>query len=386
MLHIIKRFSFWARIDAFYRHYAEFMLLGLLTAIPLKLSLAYAFLFPLLFSGSISLIYQQKLLSIIRGYNALKIFYAFLTVILLAAPFGIEPLRTFGRASALISYSFSIVIFIDLLPRINIPRALTCLLAAQAFAGIHSIYEFFTPTAKQVYIGTISESGQIAMTFPLFLGLLLLNRQQKFLSNRNLLALSVIGALIFIALLLNLKRGPWAGVLIASLTLATLVRCRLCLLVLFLAITPIFFFEPLQQRILQSSEHFFISGGRNEIWNIGTDLLNTYPLGIGYSNSSFLQKFSLTIPPELKHFHNNFLNIFVETGVLGITLFVLFIITLLKEAWSRRANILVATAGAALLSNQIAGIVEYNLGDSEVMLLAYLVIALILSPLRTSTR
>lgn len=378
MSEIIKSLSLWGKIEALHQRYATHCLSAFLFCLPLKLSLAYLFLFPLILTGISSLIYRRKLSEILTSSAALKIWYAMLAVMLLSAPFGIMPLRTISQAGSLFLYSLSIPVILDILQSHQPLRFLLFLFSAQAIAGLHSIYEFIYPQTGQIFIGTISESGQLALTLPLLFGVILANRQQKFLNRHKLSLILLCTAIAFAALLLNLKRGPWSGVLLSSLLLAVIVRCRLCLAVLVLALAPVFFFTPLQERILQSSEHFFISGGRSEIWAIGSELIRSYPLGIGYGNSAFLQKFSLTIPAELKHFHNNFLNIFVETGVLGICLFTAFLAALLKTAWQKRNCLLTASAGAAVLSNQIAGIVEYNFGDSEVMLLAYFVIALIL--------
>ena len=90
--------------------------------------------------------------------------------------------------------------------------------------------------------------------------------------------------------------------------------------------------DPLRQRLEHSSEHFFIAGGRNVIWQIGTELTRQYPLGIGFGNSAFLQKFDPQIPTELRHFHNNFLNVAVETGWLGLCAFIWWLLSIFRSA------------------------------------------------------
>ena len=115
------------------------------------------------------------------------------------------------------------------------------------------------------------------------------------------------------------------------------------------------------------------------MWDIGLELATRYPLGIGYENSRFLQRFSHDIPPELTHFHNNFLNILVETGWCSMALFLVWLGSLLYEAFSNRthrAETLFATGiGCAVISWQIAGLVEYNVGDSEVLIIAFMLCA-----------
>lgn len=137
----------------------------------------------------------------------------------------------------------------------------------------------------------------------------------------------LLGVLLFAlplmvsALIANLKRGPWLGVLIG---ISILVLCYARRYLLHVAVGAVLIFSlvpPVRDRLARSVDHFFIVGGRNELWDIGLELATRYPLGIGYENSRFLQRASHDIPPELTHFHNNFLNILVETGWCSMALF-----------------------------------------------------------------
>ncbi|MBN8550235.1 MAG: O-antigen ligase family protein [Deltaproteobacteria bacterium] len=180
--------------------------------------------------------------------------------------------------------------------------------------------------------------------------------------------------LLMAALIVNLKRGPWMGVLVAALILLWLERRVLAVPVLLVAGLLLGTVKPVQQRLLSSEEHFFIVGGRSEIWDIGVELAKRFPMGVGYRNSNSLQKFSELVPPNLTHFHNNILNVLVETGWLGLAVYLWWILSILKAAFAkvsvRRDRILRESLGCAILSWQIAGLVEYNFGDSEVVLVA----------------
>lgn len=204
---------------------------------------------------------------------------------------------------------------------------------------------------------------------------LLLPRSSKFAASPWLpLLILLVVPLLGSALLINLKRGPWAGVLVA-LTILSFRYARKLFVPLILAAAALFMvLEPVQQRLLQSPAHFFISGGRSEMWQIGMELALRYPLGIGFRNSGFLQHFSLEIPPDLTHFHNNLINVLAETGWLGLGLYLWWIIALLRIGFSEttpsRETILSFALSCALLSWQIAGLVEYNFGDSEVSKIA----------------
>lgn len=182
------------------------------------------------------------------------------------------------------------------------------------------------------------------------------------------------------ALLSNLKRGPWAGVLAGLIVWAFLYSRRLLAGIVLVAAVIVFTFAPLRTRLLQSPEHFFISGGRSEIWQIGSELALKYPLGLGLKNSKYLQEYSTTVPSELRHFHNNFLNITAETGFLGLGIFLWWLYVVLAHAFNaNHDNALARTIGCAVLSWQTAGLVEYNFGDSEVLLVALIVIGALAS-------
>jgi O-antigen ligase len=192
--------------------------------------------------------------------------------------------------------------------------------------------------------------------------------------------------LVTAALILNLKRGPWLGVLVATFLLLWFYRKK-WLLLLLAAITVSFLMVPdVKNRLAASEEHFFIAGGRSAIWQIGFDLAPRYPLGIGFENSGVLRNYSDEVPPELTHFHNNFLNILVETGLFGLLCYLWWVAALLAKSivpalktqrtdWDierRSHSVVLCSLGLAILAWQIAGLVEYNFGDSEVLLVALL--------------
>lgn len=202
------------------------------------------------------------------------------------------------------------------------------------------------------------------------------------------LLIGIVLPLLMAALLINLKRGPWLGACI-GLGVFLCVYARALLVPLAASIVLVLaMFEPIHERLLLSAQHFFIAGGRSMMWDIGAELASRFPLGIGYHNSPFLRHFSSYIPPSHNHFHNNFLNILVETGWIGLGCFVWWLAALLRSAFGSRTwssvDLLSCAIGCSVISWQIAGLVEYNFGDSEVVNIVYILIGLLIS-LREST-
>jgi len=183
------------------------------------------------------------------------------------------------------------------------------------------------------------------------------------------------------ALLINLKRGPWLGTCV-GLTVFLCIYGRAFLLPLLASIaSALALVAPIRERILLSSQHFSIAGGRSIMWEIGAELASRFPLGIGYKNSRFLRHFSSYIPPSHTHFHNNALNILVETGWIGLGCFLTWIlVTIVSSLSSRRwdrTDLLSCAIGCSIISWQVAGIVEYNFGDSEVTIMIWILLGLI---------
>lgn len=211
-------------------------------------------------------------------------------------------------------------------------------------------------------------------------GLFVLQRSNFLSKNRVYVLFSI--ALLIAALLVNLKRGPWFGVLIAGLFLAFSYSRRLAFALIALAVFLSCTIPPIRDRLLVSYDHFTIAGGREEMWEIGIELAAKYPMGIGFRNAQIMQELDPTIPPSHRHFHNNLLNILVETGWLGLGVYLWWLLTVFKVALRSMRNapapLGIAFVTAALLSWQLAGIVEYNFGDSEVYLCGLIALGLLM--------
>lgn len=412
--------------------------------LPLKLSLVYVVLLPLLLWWIISS--RGNLETVVGGsQQTIAPLLIFIASAALSSLFGIAPLHSLLSLSTLLFFCT----FLCLVCRITHDGSHRILLGAlilgQSLAALHSfIEELYGQRLSLELLGEMTESGQLELVLPTsfafllslsriqggptasqtklaiiigsvhlvlftilsffevqlgtsFFGLLLaaltvsialqagrmvkMVRSQQHLHALSVALCTICIPLMTVALFINLKRGPWAGVLVGTIVFLASIRKRILLPVVILCVGALVLIEPVRTRLVQSQEHFFISGGRSLIWDIGTELAEIYPLGIGYKNSAFLQQFSPQIPQQLKHFHNNLLNILVETGWLSLGIFIWWIIALVRGAFGIRADserrMLGRGLGCAIISWQVAGIVEYNFGDSEVFLVAFLLLGIL---------
>lgn len=416
--------------------------------LPIKLSLTYIVLIPLLlywgYAGRLNHAGHPKF-SLLKKTEALNFIAAPLAAFMLAAilsgAVGISQRHSLPALASLLFFSLTIPLFANFAKTHSVCLAL---IAGQALAAFHSFLDAAIPdTLPRLFLGEVTESGQLALTVPLTIGLIisylpsatssqkapifarsntvlaimavaitatlvLLGFQSELPLPTIILALAVASSLLSArmaikwaknsapkfreqlaltlialplltcALLVNLKRGPWLGVLIGTSCLIFFYARRFLLPLVFAATTIAITIAPIRERLLASYEHFTIEGGRSTIWRVGLELVSEYPLGIGYHNSGILREFAPEIPAELKHFHNNLLNIAAETGWLGALIFIWFLLGTLKICFRNRDNTLYVAIGAAIISWQAAGLVEYNFGDSEVTIVVWVLLGLLL--------
>lgn len=417
--------------------------------IPIKLSLTYIILIPSVLLWVVTP-EAREMIRRVLSLPYIRPLVLFLAYSCFSAFFGLQPISSLKQLSGLLFFLLIVPLYATGLSRTGTSRVLFALLLGQSVASFHSVLEAAFPQwIGRLFIGAVSESGQLTLTILLALGLAVACRFTPSAGERarirltlrevalcvastaayftlglsghlpvpigvrvafaSLLALYfcyvfvplVIALLrnqlqddriaasllcsicpvLLAALLFNLKRGPWLGVTVGVFTFFFLYYRRLLLPLGLILIVLASGVGPVRERLAQSSQHFFISGGRSTIWAVGTELAVQYPLGIGFENSSFLRDFAPEIPPELVHFHNNILNITVETGWLGIFIFLWWLVVLVRYCFSPGISVekkpLARSIGCAVLSWQAAGLVEYNFGDSEVFLVVLLCLSIL---------
>ncbi len=413
--------------------------------IPLKLSLVYIISLPTLLYW----IYlrRSKFRKTISEYPTILITPLILWVLasFLSAPFGIHPLGSITHLTRLCLGLINIWFFFEICKTYGVNKLLIALLSGQAIAAIHTVIAplitplitpLIDPNLNQIFLGAVTESGQLALTLILACGfsfyiffsepepeipghlsifsilnlslfcflsffgptlsiipliilaiLIIISLSftvryiyREYIHSKTYFAylLCVVAPLLGAALIINLKRGPWFGVCIAGLLFLAKYYKKLVFPAFLAVLLAVITIAPVKDRLVESYDDFFIAGGRNIMWQIGAELSAKYPLGIGYRNSKILQKFDPTIPPMHTHFHNNLLNILVETGWLGLLLFLWWIFGLVRVGFKNELpfpqSFLLFTLTLSLISWQTAGLVEYNFGDSEVVFIVYILL------------
>ena len=203
---------------------------------------------------------------------------------------------------------------------------------------------------------------------------------------------SVAGALLVAAFVINLKRGPWLGFGFSLLLLGVLLARKRLIGAVIAGSFVLFLLGPAHQRIINFAADYEISGGRKSMWELGVELIERYPLGLGLGNASYMRIIDPSLPPQHRHMHNNLLNVAVETGLIGVVIYLTLMIYAVslgirlwnsaksdKQPYVHSMALAVLSISCALLGWQIAGGVEYNFGDGEIRMIALLLVGLLVT-------
>ncbi len=183
------------------------------------------------------------------------------------------------------------------------------------------------------------------------------------------------------ALLVNFKRGSWfCALILGGAALAPSIRWQ-TRIILAAAVAGTLLLPPVQTRLSQLQGEFTTGGGgRLTMWfKVAPRLIHERPMGIGYGGltNRIMRYADRHVEPDRNHLHSNIAQILVETGWIGLALYAVWMaascrdhlrwLALAKAAPESRAVAMAFTLlFAGLLLN---GVVEYNFGDTELMML-----------------
>lgn len=195
------------------------------------------------------------------------------------------------------------------------------------------------------------------------------------------------------ALWLTLTRSAWFGWLAAVFVLLIAKRPRWIvfaapLLVLFIAFMPLSLFSRLISTFdTKQSSNF----DRIRMWEGGIEIIKDYPiLGVGPANvKEVYPLYRQHDAPRFRipHLHNNVIQLWAERGVLGLAAYLLWLGLFVRECirgWKGPNSRFAAMGIAVVVSLTVAGMFEFNFGDTEVFFLMLDLFALIAISLQAS--
>lgn len=308
---------------------------------------------------------------------------------LLAAYFSHSPATSFRDSRELLLYLIVPLTMVALSPWLKIPRANRLLLISAGANLLYSFFYFFLKASPgeriQGFMGHyMTEAGLLLLFSCLALSLFC------FLQSRERIIWGVAFGLTSIALLLTQTRSAWLGLMVGAAVVVYYYRPKL-LLILPLLIVLIFVLSPspIKKRALSIfSTKSYSNRIRLEYLRAGIQIIKEYPLlGTGPDTVDVVfknPKYGLSQEArENVHLHNNLTQIAAERGLPALAAWLCFLSLafweLLKLIHNRPKNLLFpqAVAGISIiLAFFVAGLFEYNFGDSEVVTLFLCLITL----------
>jgi O-antigen ligase len=194
------------------------------------------------------------------------------------------------------------------------------------------------------------------------------------------------GSLATVTLLLTFTRSVWLGWIVAAFVVLLVSRARLVfyalpVLILFVTFLPIDLFSRLISTFDVKQESNF---DRIRMLEAGAEMIRDFPLlGVGPANVKEVyaiyrkQDAPRARPP---HLHNNIVQLWAERGILGLSAYLLLLALFLRECVRGRhgpARKWSDAGGAIAVSLTVAGLFEFNFGDTEVFYLMLNLFALV---------
>jgi O-antigen ligase len=257
--------------------------------------------------------------------------------------------------------------------------------AFSAVSGISGVIQYYANPNRDL-LNRISGFSSHWMTYSglLMLALAILIAYAFAVRRSHYIWIIPLGSLLAAAIVLSETRTAIAGAMAGAFVIMALKKPRAIFALL--AIAAIFFIaspRKIAERF-QSSE--IRQDPRVEIWGTSLRLIKENPwFGVGLRNvkSEALRYRGNRLYPDwgYQHMHNNFLQIAAERGIPGLMLWLWLMARLGWDALAlfrasrkaspnyREASLASLGALGALTALIIAGVGEYNFGDSEILVL-----------------
>lgn len=194
-------------------------------------------------------------------------------------------------------------------------------------------------------------------------------------------------SVMVLALVFTLTRGVWIAYLLVLLLLGAIKGGKTALAVGAVVILFGLALTAASPGVWERARYAFdpqTNFARSQIWRANIDMIKDRPLlGWGYGNykrfrDSYYQRY-----PEVDttaHAHNNFLQMWVDGGVIGLAAFFCLFWSILRRGWHAYQRLpaeaeplrTLALGGTlSIVAFLIGGFTQYNFGDAEVVLVMW---------------
>jgi O-antigen ligase len=306
----------------------------------------------------------------------------------LSAFFAPEPLRTAGRVHDWLNFlTFFVALTLYHRYPVLVRRAITTFAALAIFLATYGLFQYFI-LGHRVLETRITGPTAHVMTFSgIILALSLFFLILAFDERKPLWWIA--GSLTSLALVLTFTRGAWIGFLAGAITFLALRRARwvaysVPVLIFLVIISPLAVFGRLVSTFdTQQSSNL----DRIRMVEAGIEMIRDRPMvGVGPANvKQVYPLYRSDDAPRFRvpHLHNNIVQIWAERGLVALLGYLFLVGYLIVYCLGRRGAggsiRTFADAGVAIaVALFVAGLFEYNFGDSEVTMTKLDLFAIIL--------
>lgn len=348
--------------------------------IPLAISPAQVFLGLAVAGGIVFLARARRLNEVGRAPYAVPL-ALFLLMIILSYFWSVRPSVTLGKFHRILYYLGLFATGLLLRPdRRTLRTAAWMFIAGSSVQAVWDLVRVPVQVLRNVVnlydTGNMRDPQMYLAALCLLMAMLLFQRER-----RRGLAFYAVLALNAAGLVIHFKRGVWISFFIALFLLVLMTRRWKVLLAAVLVAGSLVFVPQVQQRLSGLKDEFRTGqGGRMALWtDVAPALIREHPLGMGYCatrNEDFTPH-TAYVQPKLTHVHNNLLQIILELGWQGLAVWLLWMgitlsvyVRLFRDpALAAGGDRWMAAGGlAALAALLLNGMVEYNFGDSEILM------------------
>ena len=275
----------------------------------------------------------------------------------------------------------------------NVPRsrivAVRALMIFGIFASLYGLVQFFVFGERDLDHRITGPAAHVMTLSGLLLPVALIFFVVWLHDLRNLW-LAAGTALMSFALLLTFTRSVWIGWFVAVAVLFILKRPRALiyatpLLIFFITFMPL----PIFTRVVSSFDTRQSSNlDRIRMVQAGVEMIKDYPLlGVGPANvKEVYPLYRRHDAPRFRipHLHNNLVQLWAERGVLAPIAYLLLLGLFLREcarAWRTDETGFAEVGVTVTVALAVAGLFEFNFGDTEVFWMLLDVYAIVIATL-----
>jgi hypothetical protein len=362
----------------------EYLLIALAFSIPLSISVAEPLAFLAVGVWGVTLRHRERR-DLLRTNVLLIPLAAFiLYTVIFSLGWGVRPLRSLDKFHRLLFLLLPFIAEAGLLrrlPHCSEQKLREALLAFVAGATLLGLYDLVRVPLYAVNGGDLYDAGN--MRDPQFyLVSLCLLAAFWVTGPAGRVRLFWLASLFLNAagLLLHFKRGVWMAAITAMLILAVRARRWRILALVVLCAGAMLLLPQVRQRLAHLKEVGTVRlGGRYVLWTETMPALyEAYPAGMGWcavTHQDFVDHSENFVQEKLNHLHNNVLQIRLELGWCGVALWTIIMGSVLV-LFLRSGPALPASCGwmnlglfSAFCGLLLNGLVEFNFGDTEIMML-----------------